>query len=342
MKEIWFKHYCAMTDYMDYTSSRVGLPNSSRMRSSWFKVEFPGKIAFPRYISPRMQPIDHISTAFVYLLDPSSISGALYHLVATYSVMMGSATDWLTEAMDLANPKSASLARQSESNSMLEGLRSRWMSSPECMYLMPLSILDKGCVTDTWHISYGRSPWCWPWWLRADRSPWNRTPDRYLYYFPLWGYWAAIRYSDGRWATAGISPQIWYFIPSDMFAAHQSHFERHRIPSSVPRSALFAYPPPSKPRRMRPCPASAGFRTFSRCEATVLRPCPLNIIYYNRFAQISYSLIRTPISTVPHRRGWSGEDKRTNLLPSLRSIVQGYNVCHPKSSDKSAFLENSL
>lgn len=33
-----------------------------------------------------MQPNDHISTAYVYLVDPSNISGALYHLVATYSV----------------------------------------------------------------------------------------------------------------------------------------------------------------------------------------------------------------------------------------------------------------
>lgn len=93
MKEIWFRHYCAMTDSMDSTYSRVGFPSSSRMRSSWFKVEFPGKIAFPRYIYPKIQPMDHMSTALVYLLDPSSISGALYHLVATYSVIIGSATD---------------------------------------------------------------------------------------------------------------------------------------------------------------------------------------------------------------------------------------------------------
>lgn len=119
------------------------------MRSSWFKVEFPGKIAFPRYIYPKMHPIDHISTALVYLLDPSRISGALYHLVATYSVIMGSATDWLTDAIDLASPKSANFARQSESNSILEGLRSRCMSSPECMYLMPFKILNIPLVTDT-------------------------------------------------------------------------------------------------------------------------------------------------------------------------------------------------
>jgi hypothetical protein len=95
-----------------------------------------------------MHPTDHISTALVYLLDPSKISGALYHLVATYSVMMGSVTDWLTVAIDLASPKSASLARQSESSSILEGLRSLCMSSPECMYLMPFKTLHVGSVTD--------------------------------------------------------------------------------------------------------------------------------------------------------------------------------------------------
>ena len=36
-----------------------------------------------------MQPTDHISTALVYLVEPNNISGALYHLVATYSVRTG-------------------------------------------------------------------------------------------------------------------------------------------------------------------------------------------------------------------------------------------------------------
>lgn len=142
MKAIWFKHYWAITDSMESISSRVGLPSNSSILSTWLRVEFPGKIAFPRYISPKIQPTDHISTALVYLLDPSKISGALYHLVATYSVMMGSLTDWLTVAMDLASPKSASLAKQSESSSILEGLRSRWINSPECMYLIPFKTLN--------------------------------------------------------------------------------------------------------------------------------------------------------------------------------------------------------
>ena len=43
-------------------------------------------MAFPITNSPKIQPTDHISTALEYLHEPNNISGALYHLVATYSV----------------------------------------------------------------------------------------------------------------------------------------------------------------------------------------------------------------------------------------------------------------
>jgi len=36
-----------------------------------------------------MHPTDHISTALLYYVLPNNISGALYHLVATYSVNTG-------------------------------------------------------------------------------------------------------------------------------------------------------------------------------------------------------------------------------------------------------------
>lgn len=140
-KDIWFKHYCAITDSIDSISSRFGFPNSSKILSIWFKVEFPGKMALPKYIYPKMQPTDHISTAFVYLEEPRRISGARYHLVATYSVMIGSATDWFTVAIDRARPKSASLARQSESSKMFDGFKSLCISYPECMYLIPFNTL---------------------------------------------------------------------------------------------------------------------------------------------------------------------------------------------------------
>lgn len=71
-----------------------------------------------------MQPTDHISTAFVYLDEPNKIYGARYHLVATYSVIIGYETDWLMDATDLARPKSANFARQSESSRILDGFRS--------------------------------------------------------------------------------------------------------------------------------------------------------------------------------------------------------------------------
>lgn len=54
-----------------------------------------------------MQPTDHISTAFEYFVDPSKISGARYHLVATYSVNMGYTPFSLGQLIERASPKSA-------------------------------------------------------------------------------------------------------------------------------------------------------------------------------------------------------------------------------------------
>lgn len=65
------------------TSKAVGFPVTSKIFSNWFKLELPGKIGRPRYISPSMQPTDHKSSPSVYFVDPVNISGLLYHLVAT-------------------------------------------------------------------------------------------------------------------------------------------------------------------------------------------------------------------------------------------------------------------
>jgi len=62
---IWFIHYFAIKDYIDSISYLLGFPNNSRTFYIWFKVDVPGKIALPVYISPKIHPIDHISTAFV-------------------------------------------------------------------------------------------------------------------------------------------------------------------------------------------------------------------------------------------------------------------------------------
>lgn len=80
----------------------------SRILSIWLRVDEPGNIAFPVINSPMMHPTDHISTALEYLVEPSRISGARYHLVATYSVRTGGPSSSLV-AIDLAKPKSASL-----------------------------------------------------------------------------------------------------------------------------------------------------------------------------------------------------------------------------------------
>jgi hypothetical protein len=64
----------------------------------------PGNKGLPLSISAKIQPIDQTSMALVYSLNVSIISGALYHLVATYSVMkLACSSDRL---VDLAKPKS--------------------------------------------------------------------------------------------------------------------------------------------------------------------------------------------------------------------------------------------
>ena len=73
----------AKGEFIESMSSGVGLPVISRTLSSWFRVEVPGKKGFPMSNSARIHPTLHMSTPFEYLLDPSNISGALYHLVAT-------------------------------------------------------------------------------------------------------------------------------------------------------------------------------------------------------------------------------------------------------------------
>ena len=49
------------------TSSAFGSPTTVQMRSIWLRVDEPGKTALPPSISPKMMPIDHMSTALPYL-----------------------------------------------------------------------------------------------------------------------------------------------------------------------------------------------------------------------------------------------------------------------------------
>jgi hypothetical protein len=72
----------------------------------------------------------------VYLIIP----GALYHLVATYSVSTGITPSFSLTDTNLASPKSASLALHSEFKSILDGLRSLWINFPVWIYLMDFNI----------------------------------------------------------------------------------------------------------------------------------------------------------------------------------------------------------
>ena len=87
-------------------------------------------MAFPTINSPSIQPTDHISTALEYLVDPNRISGARYQRVATYSVKTGASPSSYFYAIDLANPKSATLTWHSEFNNIFEGFKSLCINSP--------------------------------------------------------------------------------------------------------------------------------------------------------------------------------------------------------------------
>ena len=101
--------FAANGDSIDSMSFCDGLPISSRIRSIWFSVEFPGNVDLQIISYPKIHPTDHMSTAFEYLVEPNKIYGALYHLVATYSVKLGSPTSF-GQLSDRASPKSATFA----------------------------------------------------------------------------------------------------------------------------------------------------------------------------------------------------------------------------------------
>ncbi len=81
--------FAANGESIDSISFWAGLPVNYKILSIWFKVEVPGNNDLPVISSPSMHPTDHISTALEYFVEPSKISGARYHLVATYSVKIG-------------------------------------------------------------------------------------------------------------------------------------------------------------------------------------------------------------------------------------------------------------
>lgn len=68
-------------------NSSDGLPLKRHSRSSCFMLSAPGKSGMRPISSATIQPTAHISTAEVYLCQPTSTSGARYQRVVTYSVI---------------------------------------------------------------------------------------------------------------------------------------------------------------------------------------------------------------------------------------------------------------
>ncbi|OMH83014.1 hypothetical protein AX774_g3491 [Zancudomyces culisetae] len=88
-----------------------------------------------------MHPTDHISTALEYSLYDNMISGALYHLVATYSVMSPAPSPPCTSTFTpLANPKSHTFKSQFEFSNRLLGFKSLWRTFAECIYFSARSV----------------------------------------------------------------------------------------------------------------------------------------------------------------------------------------------------------
>lgn len=139
-------------------------------------------MAFPNNISPKMHPTLHMSTAFEYFYDPNRISGALYHLVATYSVKIGDANFFVLNFfyyyyhlqlnMKLYEPTQNLLA----SNYMMHLLINLLVSShdesnhPNVSTSM-ISILDKLYISYVWFQVYSLV------------SPKKKVECLFIYYF---------------------------------------------------------------------------------------------------------------------------------------------------------------
>ena len=106
-------------------------------------VYVPGNIGVLASNSAKMQPTDHISTAFVYSDAFNMTSGARYHLVTTYleEGLMGrgrgiknySVLNSSSFSYPLHRPKSQIFKSQFLLRRRLEGFRSLWITFAECM-----------------------------------------------------------------------------------------------------------------------------------------------------------------------------------------------------------------
>lgn len=81
------------------------------------------------------------------------ISGALYHRVATYSVIIVGFSSGSAPNPRLS-PKSHILSSQSAFTKRFPGLRSLWTTEAECMYLIPDGMGPFGHVRSEENVAY--------------------------------------------------------------------------------------------------------------------------------------------------------------------------------------------
>ena len=120
---------------MYFISSVEGVPKTEIILCTWSKKSSPGKRGVLPSSSAIMHPMDQISIALEYSLAFRITSGALYHLVTTYSVFYSSS--W---TKPLARPKSQIFTSHYLVRRRFEGFKSRWITLAECMQAKPLSI----------------------------------------------------------------------------------------------------------------------------------------------------------------------------------------------------------
>ena len=111
-----------------------GVPKMEMILWIWSRKSYPGNRGVLPRSSAIMQPTDQMSTAFEYSLAFNITSGALYHLVTTYSVFSS-----YSSVYPLANPKSQIFKSHFLFNSKLLGFKSLCRILAECMNNNPLS-----------------------------------------------------------------------------------------------------------------------------------------------------------------------------------------------------------
>mmetsp|Transcript_48847 Transcript_48847/g.141480 ORF Transcript_48847/g.141480 Transcript_48847/m.141480 type:complete len:243 (-) Transcript_48847:187-915(-) len=124
---------------------RLGVPSSSHMRWSWCSSALPGRSGFLLRSSPKLQPMDQMSTLAEYVLEPSSSSGERYQSVTTFLVQ-----GWGGSPNSLARPKSASFRTPRLVRSRLLSLMSRCITDRACRCSTARSSCSTRHFTSAW------------------------------------------------------------------------------------------------------------------------------------------------------------------------------------------------